>query len=67
VRYARGCYLSVAWFRSRFVGLGLLFERLAKYAHRTEFHCPGKLITATPADASVLRFHGPSRLSDWEI
>ena len=54
-RYAGGCYLSVAWFRRRFVGLGLLFEGLAKHAHRTEFRCSGKLITATGADASVPR------------
>ncbi len=32
----------------------LLHESLAKHAHRTEFHCSGKLITATRADASVL-------------
>ena len=40
----RGLFLSVAWFRRRLAGLGLLFERLAEYAHRTEFHCLQKTI-----------------------
>ena len=53
MRYARGFYLSVVWF-SRLVGLDSAIQSLAKHAHRTEFHCSRKLITATRADASVL-------------
>ena len=53
VGYAR-CYLSFALVpdavSSDWVSL---FDGTAKHAHGTEFRCPGKLITATGADASV--------------
>src|SRR4029077_1169225 len=50
--------------RRRLAGFNPLSESLAKHADRTEFHCSRKLITATRAGASVLRFHGPNRPSD---
>ena len=51
-------------FSRRFAGFDPVSESLAKHAHQTEFHCSGKLITATRADAFVLCFHGLNRRSD---
>src|SRR6476661_5965246 len=39
--------------RRRLAGLNVISECPVQHAHRTEFHCSGKLITATRADASV--------------
>src|SRR4029077_9177039 len=50
--------------RRRLAGLNVISECRVQYAHRTEFHSSRKLITATRADASILRFHGPNRPSD---
>ncbi|MGA7881005.1 MAG: hypothetical protein WCD63_09070, partial [Terrimicrobiaceae bacterium] len=50
--------------RRRLAGLNVINECPVQHAHRTEFHCSGKLITATRADASILRFHGHNRPSD---
>src|SRR5260370_13955292 len=48
----------------RLAGFNPASESLAKHADRTEFHCSGKLITATGAAALGLRAHGPNRPSD---
>ena len=42
--------------RRRLAGLNVISECPVQHAHRTEFHCSGKLITATRADASVLHW-----------
>ena len=48
MRYTRGCYLSVAWFRRRFVGLGPLFERPCEACTPGQNStAPEKLITAS--------------------
>src|ERR1700757_1766559 len=45
-------------------GLNLTGKTLAKQAYRTEFHCSGKLVTATQAGSLGLRFHGSDRPSE---
>src|SRR5262245_16223496 len=47
----------------RLTGLDPGGKTLTEHAHRAEFRCFGKFVTATRAAASGLRFHGPNRPS----
>src|SRR6516165_498094 len=45
-------------------GLDPAAKTLAEHAHRTEFHCSRKLVTAARAGTLEVRAHGPNRPSD---
>src|SRR5271157_4843008 len=63
-RLFRSCRLDRIFGSRRLARLNPASKALAKHADRTEFHRSRKLVTATRADASVLRVHRPNRPSD---
>src|SRR5215469_6451187 len=65
LRWLVRCRLDYIVGSRRLAGLNPA-KTLAKHAHRTEFHCSGKLVAATQTGSLGLRAHGRNRPSTGE-